>query len=140
SPEPIAALGAEGPATPGRLAVAGYSYGGFMTCSLTSRDDRFAAAVAGGLISDLVSMAGTSDAGHHLGDFELGALSFADPDAYADMSPFAQVTQVQTPTLILHGTADVRCPIGQAEQWHTALRDRGVPTSMVLSPDAPHRP
>jgi CubicO group peptidase (beta-lactamase class C family) len=83
-------------------------------------------------------MAGTSDAEHHLGDFELGALSFADPDAYAAMSPFTQVTQVRTPTLILHGAADVRCPIGQAEQWHTALRERGVPTRMVLYPDASH--
>ena len=50
-----------------RLAVTGYSYGGYMTCYLTSRDDRFAAAVAGGVVSDLVSMAGTSDDGHHLG-------------------------------------------------------------------------
>jgi dipeptidyl aminopeptidase/acylaminoacyl peptidase len=57
--QPIDALVAEGLADPARLAVAGYSYGGFMTCYLTSRDDRFAAAVAGGLISDLVSMAGT---------------------------------------------------------------------------------
>ncbi|MGN6792639.1 MAG: S9 family peptidase, partial [Streptosporangiaceae bacterium] len=63
--EPIDALVAEGVADPRRLAVAGYSYGGFMTCYLTSRDNRFAAAVAGGLICDLVSMAGTSDAGHH---------------------------------------------------------------------------
>ncbi len=136
--EPIDALVAEGLADPGRLAVAGYSYGGFMTCYLTSRDDRFAAAVAGGLISDLVSMAGTSDAGHHLSDLELGGLPFADPDAYAAMSPLTQVTQVRTPTLIVHGAADVRCPIGQAEQWHTALRERGVPTRMVLYPDASH--
>ena len=34
-----------------------------MTCYLTGRDDRFAAAVAGGVVSDLVSMAGTSDDG-----------------------------------------------------------------------------
>ena len=136
--EPIDALVAEGLADPGRLAVAGYSYGGFMTCYLTSRDDRFAAAVAGGLISDLVSMAGTSDGGHHLSDLEMGGLPFAEPDAYAAMSPLTQVTQVRTPTLIVHGTADVRCPIGQAQQWHTALRERGVPTRMVLYPDASH--
>ena len=32
----------------------------------------------------------------------------------------------------------MRCPIGQAEQWHTALRERGVPTRLVLYPDASH--
>ena len=37
-----------------------------MTCYLTSRDGRFAAAVAGGCVSDLTSMAGTSDEGHAL--------------------------------------------------------------------------
>ena len=70
--EPIDQLVAEGIADPARLAVAGYSYGGFMTCYLTSRDDRFAAAVAGGVVSDLTSMAGTSDAAHFLSECELG--------------------------------------------------------------------
>ena len=46
--EPIEELVAEGIADPARLAVTGYSYGGYMTCYLTSRDCRFAAAVAGG--------------------------------------------------------------------------------------------
>ncbi len=136
--EPIDVLAAEGLADPGRLAVTGYSYGGFMTCYLTSRDRRFAAAVAGGVVSDLVSVAGTSDAGHFLSEFELGGQPWAEQAAYAGMSPWAQVTNVRTPTLILHGAADVRCPIGQAEQWHTALYERGVPTKMVLYPDASH--
>src|SRR5262249_23344817 len=51
--EPLDQLVAEGVADPQRLAVTGYSYGGYMTCYLTSRDDRFAAAVAGGVVSDL---------------------------------------------------------------------------------------
>ncbi len=136
--EPIDVLVAEGLAEPGRLAVTGYSYGGFMTCYLTSRDQRFAAAVAGGVVSDLVSMAGTSDGGHHISEFELGGQPWADQAAYAAMSPMAQVTNVRTPTLILHGAADVRCPVGQAQQWHTALYERGVPTKLVLYPDASH--
>jgi dipeptidyl aminopeptidase/acylaminoacyl peptidase/CubicO group peptidase (beta-lactamase class C family) len=136
--EPIDALVADGTADPDRLAVTGYSYGGFMTCYLTSRDARFKAAVAGGVVSDLVSMAGTSDAGHFLSEYELGGQPWAGQERYAAMSPLAQVTNVATPTLIVHGAADVRCPIGQAEQWHTALRERGVATRMVLYPDASH--
>ena len=120
--EPIDALVAEGIADPRRLAVTGYSYGGYMTCYLTSRDHRFAAAVAGGVVTDLTSMAGTSDAGHFLGEHEFGAASWARPDRYAAMSPLSHVDDVRTPTLILHGAADLRCPVGQAEQWHTALR------------------
>ena len=136
--EPIDQLVAEGIADPARLAVTGYSYGGFMTCYLTSRDDRFAAAVAGGVVADLTSMTGTSDAGHYLSDLQLGGQPWADPDRYAALSPLARVADVRTPTLIVHGTADQRCPVGQAQQWHTALRERGVPTRLVLYPDASH--
>lgn len=46
--ESVDQLVAEQVADPARLAVSGYSYGGFMTCYLTSHDPRFAAAVAGG--------------------------------------------------------------------------------------------
>jgi dipeptidyl aminopeptidase/acylaminoacyl peptidase/CubicO group peptidase (beta-lactamase class C family) len=136
--EPVDRLVAEGVADPRRLAVAGYSYGGFMTCYLTSRDDRFAAAVAGGVIADLTSMAGTSDTGHGLAVHELGGTPWADRDHYAAMSPLARVEDVRTPTLVLHGLADMRCPVGQAQQWYTALRERGVPARLVLYPDAAH--
>ncbi|MEV4536608.1 serine hydrolase [Asanoa sp. NPDC049518] len=130
--EPIDALVAEGLADPARLAVTGYSYGGYMTCYLTGIDDRFAAAVAGGVVSDLASSSGTSDAGHLIAAFEL------DGGSLPAMSPITRVADVRTPTLILHGADDVRCPVGQAQQWHTALRERDVPTRLVLYPGASH--
>ncbi|MFJ6427117.1 serine hydrolase [Microbacterium maritypicum] len=136
--EPIDQLVAEGIADPARLAVTGYSYGGFMTCFLTSRDDRFAAAVAGGVVTDLFSMGGTSDFGHYLSSKENGGLPWRDEERISAQSPFTQVDRVTTPTLILHGAADDRCPVGQAEQWFTALRERGVPTRLVLYPGGSH--
>ena len=136
--EPIDQLVAEGLADPERLAVTGYSYGGFMTCYLTGHDDRFAAAVAGGVVSDLVSMGGTCDDGHFLSAYELGGAPWQSPTRYAAMSPLTKVADVRTPTLVLHGAADLTCPVGQAQQWHTALRELGVPTQLVLYPDASH--
>jgi len=135
--EPVDALVAEGIADPDRLAIAGYSYGGYMTCFLTSRDTRFAAAVAGGAVSDLASMAGTSDAGHDIAADAWSSPSPAGRDLAA-MSPISQVTRVRTPTLLLHGEADLRCPIGQAEQWHTALRELGIESQLVRYPGASH--
>lgn len=136
--EPIDELVAEGIADPARLAVTGYSYGGYMTCYLTSRDDRFAAAIAGGVVSDLSSVGGTSDLGHFLSGTENGGLPWRDRELLAAQSPFTQVDRVTTPTLILHGAADDRCPVGQAEQWFTALRERDVPTRLVLYPGGSH--
>ena len=136
--EPLDQLVAEGFADPARLAVAGYSYGGFMTCWLTGHDGRFAAAVAGGTVSDLVSMGGTSEDNHFLSVYELGATPWQAPERYAAMSPLTHVADVNTPTLVIHGAADLTCPVGQAQQWHTALRERGVPTRLVVYPDASH--
>lgn len=136
--EPIDTLVAEGIADAQRLAITGYSYGGFMTCYLTSRDDRFAAAVAGGVVSDLASQAGTSDAGHFISAFENEAMPWRDADKLASQNPFTKVANVKTPTLIVHGGADERCPVGQAEQWFTALRELDVPTRLVTYPGGSH--
>jgi dipeptidyl aminopeptidase/acylaminoacyl peptidase/CubicO group peptidase (beta-lactamase class C family) len=136
--EPVDQLVAEGIADAGRLAVTGYSYGGYMTCYLTSRDDRFAAAVTGGVVSDLVSMAGTSDSGHFLACHELGVPSRAEMARLIPMNPLPSVTAVRTPTLIVHGADDLRCPADQAKQWHAALREQGVMTRLVLYPGASH--
>ena len=135
--EPLEELVAEGIADPARLAVTGYSYGGYMTCYLTSRDSRFAAAVAGGAVCDLTSMAGTSDAARELSDWEWGADSPRGRD-FSASDPIARVTDVTTPTLLLHGDSDIRCPVGQAEEWHVALRELGVDTQLVRYPGASH--
>lgn len=136
--EPIDQLIAEGLADPARIALCGYSYGGYTACRLPTRTDRFAAVVAGGVVSDLVSMMGTSDAGDYFAHTEFGVTYWDDPDKVAAMSPLAHVDRVTAPTLVLHGEADARCPLGQAEQWYNALHERGVPTELVIYPGAAH--
>ncbi|KIP52509.1 serine hydrolase [Leucobacter komagatae] len=136
--EPLDTLVAEGIADPDRLALAGYSYGGYMTCYLTSRDQRFAAAVTGGVVADLTSLAGTSDVGNFLSRLEHQAMPWEDPEATMRQSPYTRVGDVSTPTLIVHGGDDQRCPVGQAEQWFTALREQRVPTELVVYPGGAH--
>lgn len=135
--DPVDELVSDGVADPARLALTGYSYGGYMTCWLTGRTDRFAAAIAGGVVADLTSMWGTSDAGPALARLEWPD-PFAEPERLAAISPWSRVQHVRTPTLLLHGSADERCPVGQAEQWFAALRSRNVPTEMVLYPGGSH--
>ena len=134
----VDALVADGTADSDRLAVTGYSYGGYMTCWLTTVTDRFAAAAPGGVVTDLVSFSGTADVGGLMDRAEYGALSADDPDLLRRMSPLTSVTQVRTPTLVLQGAADDRCPVGQAEQWFTSLRTLGREVEMVLYPEGSH--
>ena len=131
--EPVATLVAEGLVDPERLALTGYSYGGYLSCWLSARSDVFAAVVPGGVVSDLVSMAGTSDEGQQLVNLELGS-----PERLTALSPLTGVDGVRAPTLILHGAADDTCPVGQAEQWFHALRSRGVVSRLVLYPGGSH--
>ena len=135
--DPIDELIEEGLVDPARLAVTGYSYGGYMTCWLTGRTDRFAAAVGGGVVADLVGQWGVSDVGPAMGGLEWPN-PFTDPEALAACSPWSRVGSVTTPTLVLQGKDDQRCPAAQAEQWFAALRSREVPTEMVLYPGSSH--
>ncbi|MDP4501323.1 S9 family peptidase [Nonomuraea turcica] len=137
--EPIDRLVAEGVADQDRLAVCGYSYGGFTTCHLTTRTGRFAAAVAGGPVTDLLSMAGSSDDAAVFAALEFGGDVYAGGDLLRAQSPIERVRHVSTPTLLVHAVNDDRCPVGQSEEWFTALRTLGVPTEMVLYPDESHQ-
>lgn len=135
----IDALVAEGVADPQRLAVAGYSYGGFMTTWLITRDPRFKAAVVGGAVTSLESFYGTSDFGPWFARWELGADLAAQRNLYRRLSPILRLDQVRTPTLVLHGEADDRCPIGQGEELFTGLMALGqVRTEFVRYPAATH--
>ncbi|MDI9915293.1 serine hydrolase [Rhodococcus sp. IEGM 1379] len=136
--EPLDALIAEGLADADRLAIAGYSYGGYSTCHLTSQTDRFAAAVAGGLICDFGALAGVGDFGPHLASLATGTTVRENAAKLLTVSPIAAVKNVVTPTLILHGKSDERCPLGQAEAWFAALRQQHVPARLVAYPGASH--
>jgi dipeptidyl aminopeptidase/acylaminoacyl peptidase len=132
----VDALVADGTADPDRLALTGYSYGGYMTCWLTTQTDRFKAAVPGGVVSDLVSFCGTADVAGLFDVAEFGVSAAIEPDLLRELSPLTYVTAVTTPTLVVQGAADDRCPVGQAEQWFTALRTLGREAELVLYPDA----
>ncbi|WP_157245087.1 alpha/beta hydrolase family protein [Nonomuraea typhae] len=137
--DPIDELVAEGSADPARLAVCGYSYGGFTACHLTSRTTRFAAAVAGGPVTNLLSMSGSSDDSHVFAALEFGGDIYAGGELLRAQSPIERVGNVRTPTLLVHAINDDRCPVGQSEEWFTALRTLGIPTEMVLYPDESHQ-
>lgn len=132
------ALVDEGVADPKRVAVCGYSYGGYMANWLSARTDRFAAVVSGGCVSNEASMYGSSDLGYWIGAHEMGAELHEARERYAEVSPLSYVENVTAPTLLLHGERDDRCPVGQAEEWFVALRRRGVEVEFVRYPNASH--
>jgi dipeptidyl aminopeptidase/acylaminoacyl peptidase len=128
----------EGLVDPARVAVTGYSYGGYMTNWLLTRTRRFAAAVTGGCVTNLTSFYSNADLGALLLASELGAELGDDIESYLELSPLRRAGGVSTPTLILHGENDHRCPVGQAEELFVALRRAGTKVRMVRYPEAGH--
>jgi len=121
-----------------RLCVYGYSYGGFMTSWIIGHTDRFKAAGIGAPVADLISFYGTSDIGHIFGPLQIGGTPQDNRDEYVFRSPLSYAHNIKTPSLILHGEADDRCPIGQGEQLFAALKLNEVPTEFVRYPGEAH--
>lgn len=135
----IDALVTEGIADPNRLAVTGYSYGGYMTSWVVGHTDRFKAAVIGAPVTNLESFHGTSDIGIWFSEGEMLGDIQTTRDTYRRLSPITYVDQVTSPCLILHGESDDRCPIGQGEEFFAGLVAVGrVPVEFVRYPGGSH--
>ncbi len=129
---------ADPPIDRSRLGITGSSYGGFMTCWAITQTDRFAAAVAGACISNLISFFGTSDIGASWGEREFGGTPHERLSWYLERSPLSHVERVKTPLLLYHGEADLRCPIEQSEQMFTALNRLGKVVELLRVPGESH--
>lgn len=121
-----------------RLGVHGYSYGGFMTGWIIGHTSRFKAAVVGAPCIDLPSMYGTSDIGVSFGELQWRGTRWEAFAQAVERSPLTYAPAVQTPVLLLHGEADARCPIAQAEQYFVALKRHGKEVEFVRFPECSH--
>jgi dipeptidyl aminopeptidase/acylaminoacyl peptidase len=122
---------------PARVGVSGGSYGGYMTNWLTSRTNRFAAAVTSRSIANWESWYGTSDA-QGLTEYEFLGKPWEQREIYRRLSPISYVENVKAPTLIIMQEEDWRTPLGDSEQWFMALMKRRVPTELVRYPRSSH--
>jgi dipeptidyl aminopeptidase/acylaminoacyl peptidase len=125
------------PIDPNRIGLTGWSYGGFMTMFAVTQTQRFKAAVTGAGISDWQSYYGENSIDQWMIPY-FGASVYDDPAVYAKSSAITFIKQARTPTLVLVGDRDGECPAPQSyEFWH-ALRDRHVPTQLVVYPNEGH--
>jgi dipeptidyl aminopeptidase/acylaminoacyl peptidase len=128
---------AQGWADPNKLAIFGWSAGGFMTSWTVTQTRRYRAAIEGAGITDWASFLWTSDVQQI--DYD-GRWPEKDASAIGQFSAAVHASQVTTPILILHGAADERVPIFQGREFFEALAANGKTTRMVTYPGSPHFP
>ena len=128
---------AQGWADPNRLAIFGWSAGGFMTSWTITQTNRYRAAIEGAGITDWLSFIPTSDVQQI--DYDQ-SWQEKNPEPFLKFSSVMYADKVTTPLLILHGTNDIRVPMLQGLEFYALLAERGKTVRMVTYPGAPHFP
>ncbi len=121
-----------------RLAVAGGSYGGFMTNWVIGQTSRFKAAVTDRSIANWWTFWATSDIGPHFTKDQIGVDPWEDEETTMAKSPIRYIQKVTTPLMIVHSYDDLRCWHVEALQMFTALKHQGKEAEMVLFPKENH--
>jgi dipeptidyl aminopeptidase/acylaminoacyl peptidase len=138
----VDALVARGVVDPARVAVTGWSYGGFMTAWLIGRyPERWRAAVAGAAPVDLTDMYALTDL-NVMRRHAITSSPFVGDNLprYMAMSPITNLPKARTPTLVMSMSADVRVSVTGSYKLYHALRDNGVPVRFVSFPGGGHSP
>ena len=128
---------AQGWADPNRLAIFGWSAGGFMTSWTVTQTQRYKAAIEGAGITDWSPFLWTSDIQQI--DYD-ARWTDEDPEAFRKFSAVYFAKNVTTPLLILHGEADHRVPTFQGIEYFQILAARGKTVRLVTYPGSPHFP
>ncbi|NML18011.1 S9 family peptidase [Azohydromonas caseinilytica] len=122
-----------------RVAITGSSYGGYLAAWAIGKSRHFRAAVVCAPVTNLETHYGTSDSGYYSDPYALCGAPHIDRDTSRRLSPMKHVEHARTPTLILQGKEDERCPKCQAEELFVSLMcATQTPCEMVLYPGGDH--
>jgi len=124
-----------------RIALYGWSYGGFMTTWLIGHYQGFKAAVAGAAVTDWLDYYNLADINVWTG-YGLGGSPWLNNNVknYLEQSPITYAPNIRTPTLILSNTDDPRVTVTQSYKLYHALKDNGVPVQFIAYPLPGHFP
>lgn len=120
-----------------RLGVAGLSFGGYHSCWIITQTDRFKAAVPENPVVNWWTEYGVSDCVAYVVD-EMGGHPWEIPDVYRQCSPLTFAHQCTTPTLLIQGEHDWRCPTPESEQFYAVLKAVGCKVEMLRFPNSFH--
>ncbi|KCZ94461.1 dipeptidyl aminopeptidase IV [Hyphomonas johnsonii MHS-2] len=117
----------------GRIAIQGWSYGGYMTLMtvLQAPEGTFAAAAAGAPVTDW-RLYDTFYTERYMDTPE------DNPDGYEASSVFPYVDNLTTPLLLMHGMADDNVTFDNTTRLMAALQEKGKPFELMTYPGQRH--
>ena len=127
-----------GIADPDKLAVGGWSNGGYLTNCLIAKTDRFKAASSGAGVFEQTMQWSIEDTPGHVVNYAEG-LPWEVAEELQRMSPLFEADNITTPTIIHVGAGDARVPAEQSKALFRALHDYlDVPTQLIIYPGTGH--
>jgi dipeptidyl aminopeptidase/acylaminoacyl peptidase len=114
-----------------KMGSMGWSQGGYISAFLTTNTDVFKAISVGAGISNWMTYYVSTDI-HPFTRQYLKATPWSDELIYKKTSPMTNINKAKTPTLIQHGEFDRRVPIANAYELLQGLRDKGVPSELIV--------
>lgn len=114
-----------------KMGSMGWSQGGYISAFLTTNTDVFKAISVGAGISNWMTYYVNTDI-HPFTRQYLKATPWSDELIYKKTSPITNINKAKTPTLIQHGELDKRVPIANAYELLQGLRDKGVPSELIV--------
>ena len=117
----------EGISDPTRVAIEGWSWGGYVSLlAIGLHPKKFAAAIGGIPVCDSVMTHEDCSPPQRAYDLAIMGGSPTDlPDLYAERSPSTYLDDVRTPVLLIAGEYDSACPIRQVRYYADELARRG---------------
>jgi dipeptidyl aminopeptidase/acylaminoacyl peptidase len=114
-----------------KMGSMGWSQGGYISAFLTTNTDVFKAISVGAGISNWTTYYVSTDI-HPFTRQYLKATPWSDEPIYKKTSPMTNINNAKTPTLIQHGEFDKRVPISNAYELLQGLRDKKVPSELIV--------
>ena len=129
-------LAKEGIADPNRIAIVGWSYGGYAALqSAAIEPGLYKAAVAIAPVTDLAQL--KKDAEHYT-NARLVAEEIGSGPHVAEGSPVRLAGNIQVPVLLFHGDLDINVDVGHSEKMNSALKKAGKNVQYTRYPDLDH--
>jgi len=122
---------------PRRMGIQGCSFSGFTTNYIVTHSDLFAAACSASGLFDFISGYNSFNAGEpkqsqfEKGPYQIGATLWDNPRAYINNSAIFSASNLTTPFLMMHTTADGLVPMFNAMEFFLAARRLGKKTWML---------
>jgi dipeptidyl aminopeptidase/acylaminoacyl peptidase len=130
-------LVSQGIANPGKLAVVGWSYGGYAALQAAVVDPTvFKAVIAIAPVTDLPEL---KEAHRGWSDFLIVNREIGDGPEVREGSPALNAAKIKVPVLLFHGEMDRNVPIRQSREMSDRLASAGVPHELVTWPDLDHQ-